>query len=98
MGKGVHFYKCDFQVHSPRDRGWTGNKFGVNKDALEPLTAEQKKRMIDDRIQFTKEYLLKARNAGLNAIAMTDHHDVVSVRTIRKVAVVKNHLPFLNCR
>jgi len=23
MDKGAHFYRCDFQVHTPRDRQWT---------------------------------------------------------------------------
>jgi type III restriction enzyme len=90
MDNGAHFYRSDFQVHSPRDRGWTGNKFGVNPDALESLSAEQEKQITDDRIQFAKEYLLKARSAGLNAIAITDHHDVVSVKLIRKVAEEEN--------
>lgn len=90
MDKGAHFYRCDFQVHSPRDRGWTGNKFGINPDALEALTVEHKTQITDDRIQFAKEYLFKARSAGLNAIAITDHHDVVSVKFIRKVAEEEN--------
>ena len=34
--------------------------------------------------------MLKARSAGLNAIAITDHHDVVSVKLIRKVAEEEN--------
>jgi len=90
MDKGAHFYRCDFQVHSPRDRDWTGNKFGVNADAVETLTADEKKQIIYDRIQFAKEYLEKARNAGLNVIAITDHHDVVSIKTIRKAAEEEN--------
>lgn len=90
MDKGAHFYRCDFQVHSPRDRGWTGNKFGVNADTLDTLTTQQKKQITNDRIQFSKEYLQKARNAGLNAIAITDHHDVVSVKIIRKLADEEN--------
>ncbi|KAB2944316.1 MAG: PHP domain protein [Candidatus Methanoperedens nitroreducens] len=90
MDKGAHFYRCDFQVHSPRDRNWTGKQIGVNPDALETLTAEPKKQITDDRIQFAKEYLLKARNAGLNAIAITDHHDVVSAKLIREVAKEEN--------
>ena len=24
MDKGAHFFKCDFQVHTPRDEGWKG--------------------------------------------------------------------------
>lgn len=26
MDKGAHFYKCDFQVHSPRDANWKGKR------------------------------------------------------------------------
>ena len=90
MDKGAHFYRCDFQVHSPRDRNWTGQKFGVNQEELDNLTPEQKQQIIDDRIQFSKEYLAKIRNAGLNAVAITDHHDVISVKLIRKVAEEEN--------
>jgi type III restriction enzyme len=90
MDNGAHFFRCDFQVHTPRDRQWTGNKFGVNQDELESLTQEQKERITADRIQFSKEYLEKIRNAGLNAVAITDHHDVVSVKTIRKVSEEEN--------
>lgn len=90
MDKGAHFYRCDFQVHSPRDRNWTGQKFGVNQEELDNLTPEQKQQIIDDRIQFSKEYLEKIRNAGLNAVAITDHHDVISVKLIRKVAEEEN--------
>jgi type III restriction enzyme len=90
MDKGAHYYRCDFQVHSPRDRAWTGNKFGVDPESLDTLTPEGKKQIIDDRIQFAREYLEKARNAGLNAIAITDHHDVTSVKLIRKVAHEEN--------
>jgi len=90
MDKGAHFYRCDFQVHTPRDINWTGNKFGVNQDELESLSPEQKEQITADRIQFSKEYLEKIRNAGLNAVAITDHHDVVSVKIIRKVAEEEN--------
>lgn len=90
MDKGAHFYRCDFQVHSPRDRNWTGQKFGVNQEDLDNLTPEQKQQIVDDKIQFSKEYLDKIRNAGLNAVAITDHHDVISVKLIRKVAEDEN--------
>ena len=92
MDKGAHFFRCDFQVHTPRDRVWTGNKFGVNTQDLESLTTEQKEQITSDRIQFSKEYLEKIRSAGLNAVAITDHHDVVSVKLIRKVAEEVNQV------
>ena len=90
MDKGAHFYKCDFQVHSPRDINWTGTKFGVNSDQIDGLTEETKEDISNNRKQFAKEYLEKARNAGLNAIAITDHHDVVFAKIIRQVAAVEN--------
>lgn len=92
MDNGAHFYRCDFQVHSPRDKNWTGKKFGVNPNAFEALIDEEKQQITDERIQFAKEYLLKARSVGLNAIAITDHHDVVSVKLIRKVAEEENQV------
>ncbi|MEN6312738.1 MAG: TrlF family AAA-like ATPase [Clostridiaceae bacterium] len=86
MDKGTHFHNCDFQVHTPRDLRWTGNKFGVNEDQLSGLTEQNKFEINQQREQFAKEYLQKARDAGLNAIAITDHHDVVFAKIIRKVS------------
>ena len=90
MDKGAHFYRCDFQVHSPRDIAYTGNKYGLNPEEIENITPEQKEKITLEREQFSKEYLQKIREAGLNAIAMTDHHDVVFVKQLRKVAEIQN--------
>lgn len=90
MDKGAHFYRCDFQVHTPRDIHWTGKKFGVNSDELDILDERMKQQITEDRVQFSKEYLQKVREAGLNAIAITDHHDVVLAKIIRKVAEDEN--------
>ena len=92
MNKGAKFYKCDFQVHSPRDIAWTGNRFGMKSPELEQLTEEEKSDLIDKRELFCKEYLDKIRNSGLNAIAMTDHHDVTFVKHLRKVANDENEI------
>jgi len=90
MDKGAHFQKCDFQVHSPRDLQWTGNTFGTEPDRLDLLTDEEKEDISNSRIQFAKEYLQKARDKGLNAIAITDHHDLAFAKVIRKVAIAEN--------
>lgn len=90
MDKGAHFHKCDFQVHSPRDQRWSGATFGVAPDQINSLTDEQKDEIRANRIQFAKEYLEKARNAGLHAIAITDHHDVLFAKIIRNVAELEN--------
>ncbi|AYN66477.1 hypothetical protein D1013_03310 [Euzebyella marina] len=92
MNKGAKFYRCDFQVHSPRDIAWTGARYGVNPEQVEGLTQEDKQQIDDNRNQFCKEYLDKISSAGINAIAMTDHHDVVFVQHLRRVAIEQNEI------
>lgn len=59
MDKGTHFYKCDFQVHTPRDINWKGDR---------PTTPE-------DRQLYATAFVDSCRNKGINAVAITDHHD-----------------------
>lgn len=59
MDKGAHFYKTDFQVHTPRDANW---------DGTEATTPAERKAYADELIQA-------CRAKGLGAIAVTDHHD-----------------------
>jgi chromosome segregation protein len=70
MDKGAHFYKCDFQVHTPRDAGWSGG------DAV--TDAERKK--------YAEELILACREKGLDAIAITDHHDFAFFPYIKRAA------------
>lgn len=58
MDKGAHFHKCDFQIHTPRDINWNGQR---------PQTTEERKLYAD-------EFVRKCREIGLNAVAITDHH------------------------
>lgn len=92
MDKGAKFYRCDFQVHSPRDINWTGVRFGVNAEQIANLSEAEKQQIDENREQFCKEYLDKISSAGINAIAMTDHHDVVFVQHLRKVAKEQNEI------
>jgi chromosome segregation protein len=57
MDKGAHFFKCDFQIHTPRDLNWKG------KDAA---TAAERK-------DYAEEFISAARQKGLHAVAVTDH-------------------------
>src|ERR1035441_8130541 len=70
MDKGAHFYKCDFQVHTPRDPNWTGAD--ATSDA--------------DRKAYAEELILSCRQKGLGAIAVTDHHDFAFFPYIKKAA------------
>jgi type III restriction enzyme len=70
MDKGAHFYKCDFQVHSPRDRNWDGDR---------PLT-------LDERKIYAEEFIKKCRELEVHAVAITDHHDFAFFPIIKRAA------------
>jgi len=70
MDQGAHFHNCDFQVHTPRDLQWKGKR---------PVTDE-------DRDAFSDAFVRACRLKGLHAVAVTDHHDMLFVRYIRRAA------------
>jgi chromosome segregation protein len=70
IDKGAHFYRCDFQVHSPRDPNWGG---------AEAKTEEA-------RLEFGKNLIQACRKKGLRAIAITDHHDLLMYSYVRRAA------------
>ena len=70
MDKGAHFYRCDFQVHTPRDLRWIG------KDCVTP----------EERQIYAASLVHACRERGLNAIAITDHHDMLFVPYVRRAA------------
>lgn len=74
MDKGAHYYRCDFQVHSPRDRAWTGPD----------CVSEQERR------DYAASLIRASRDKGLDAIAVTDHHDLLFARYIREAAGQEN--------
>jgi hypothetical protein len=70
MDRGAHFHKCDFQVHTPRDPNWKGQG---------AVTA-------DERRQYASEFVAACREKGIQAVTITDHHDVVFFKYIRDAA------------
>lgn len=70
MDNGAHFYRCDLQVHTPRDQNWKG------KDAV---TAEE-------RAAYAGLLVAHCRTQGLHGIAITDHHDMAFVSFVLKAA------------
>lgn len=67
---GAHFHRCDFQVHTPRDRQWTG------ADRVS----------VDERATYAASLVDACRAKGLDAIAVTDHHDLTFVPFVRRAA------------
>lgn len=71
--KGAHYRRCDFQVHSPRDLQWTG---------AECVTDE-------DRMAYAARLVEAARTKGLDAIAITDHHDMAFIPYVKRAALLE---------
>lgn len=70
MDKGARFHRCDFQVHSPRDPKWKGRR-----------PADE-----SGRAAWADALVAACRTKGLNAIAITDHHDVTMVKYAQEAA------------
>lgn len=70
MDKGAHFFRCDFQVHTPRDLRWAG------PDATSP----------EERLAYGHKLVAACRERGIQAIAITDHHCMTFVPFIRQAA------------
>jgi len=73
MDRGAHFYKCDFQVHTPRDIRWQGA--GAVTD--------------EERRAYAEEFVASCRTKGLSAVAITDHHDMAFFKFIRDAALAE---------
>ena len=68
--KGAHFYRCDLQVHTPRDRNWTGSDRITDPD----------------RSAYARLLVQACRDRGLQGIAVTDHHDMAFAEYVRRAA------------
>lgn len=71
--RGAHFYRCDFQVHTPRDNRWKGKR---------PVTDA-------DRKVYADSFVNACRSKCLQAVAITDHHDFVMFPFIREAARIE---------
>jgi chromosome segregation protein len=65
MDNGAHFYRSDFQIHSPRDPRWNEQ----NRNASRPVSVEE-------RLAYALSFIMRCRAMGVGAIAITDHDDV----------------------
>ena len=70
MDKGAHFFRCDLQVHSPRDTNWVGH------DRVSD----------HERREYAEKLVSTCRDRSLHAIAITDHHDMTFAQYVRTAA------------
>ena len=72
--------KCDFQVHSPRDPNWQGARpleVDVTNDATGNISTIAE--VEASRESWALVFVDKCLEKGLQAIAITDHHELVMV-------------------
>ena len=82
MDRGAHFYKTDFQIHSPRDSDWVGNGTTIWPNR-KPLSAEE-------RLTFARRFISKCRELGIQAVGITDHHDICFIKYFQIAAQEEN--------
>lgn len=84
----AYWIKCDFQVHTPRDPNWVGHRpFGVG-DVIEETGVEATPTDVDAaRSKWANELVEQCVAKGLQAIAITDHHEMVMVPYVQQVIV-----------
>ena len=57
--KGAHYFRSDFQVHTPRDNQWRGARATTD----------------EERHEYGQDFIAACRAKNLHAVAITDHHD-----------------------
>lgn len=78
--------KCDFQVHTPRDANWVGQRPIGQGEVIEETGEQATAQDIDAaRIVWANEFVDQCVAKGLEAIALTDHHEMVMVPYVQKV-------------
>lgn len=71
MNKGARYFKCDFQVHTPRDLQFSGQ--ACVSDA--------------ERKVYSENFIKACREKKINAVAITDHHDLCFYNYINEASL-----------
>jgi chromosome segregation protein len=87
--------KCDFQVHTPRDRNWVGIRPVGLGDEIQgrQATTEDVDR---EREAWAAAFVDACVERKLEAISITDHHEMVMIPYVQKAIIdrKKNHPTF----
>jgi chromosome segregation protein len=87
----AYWRKSDLQVHTPRDPNWKGKRPLGLGDELSGAEAT-----LDDvdaaRAAWAEEFIEQCHQRGLDAVAITDHHEMVMVPYVqRAIEARKQH-------
>ena len=77
--------KCDFQIHTPRDPNWSGARpIGSGEVDPESGQAVLPARIETERELWADEFVEQCASRGLQAIALTDHHEMIMVPYVKR--------------
>lgn len=71
MNKGARYFKCDFQVHTPRDLQFSGQQYVTDID----------------RKTYSEKFIKACREKKIDAVAITDHHDLYFFNYIKSASL-----------
>lgn len=81
----AYWRKCDFQVHTPRDPNWVGARpVGQGEVIEQTREAATPEDVATQRAEWAGEFVNQCVAKGLEAIALTDHHEMVMVPYVQK--------------
>ena len=82
----AYWKKCDFQLHTPRDPNWNGPRpIGID-EIIEETGEKATEEDVDiARIQWANGFIDQCNTRNLEAIALTDHHEMVMVPYVQRV-------------
>ena len=82
----AYWRKCDFQVHTPRDPNWIGNRpVGIGETIGSTGTEVTEADVDAQRMCWANKFVNQCAAKGLEAIAITDHHEMVMVPYVQQV-------------
>ena len=86
--KYASWRKCDFQVHTPRDPNWTGDQPVGIGETIRATRAEATGDDVDAaRAHWANAFVKQCITKGLEAVALTDHHEMVMVPYVQQAIV-----------
>ena len=81
----AYWRKCDFQVHTPRDPNWTGPRpVGLGEAVGETDAPATTADVEAARAEWAKAFVDQCVSGGLQAVALTDHHEMVMVPYVQR--------------
>ena len=81
----AYWRKCDFQIHTPRDPNWTGPRPLGLGEAVSGMGTPATAADVDTaRAEWAKAFVDQCVTRGLRAVALTDHHEMVTVPYVQR--------------